>query len=102
MAEKEKKPEAEKPKPPEEETVVVSKKQLSEILQKIERLESSADKGRLDQFDNANKPKELTRVRLNVYHDTEKDVLKVIMAWRMIVDEVLYESGRGYTEKQII
>lgn len=107
MAEKEKevKPKA----ADQEETVSVPKSQLTEILKKVEALEESnkrlsyaADRGRLDQFDNANKPKELTRVRLNVYEDPQEGVPKVIMAWKMIMDEVVYDRVRGYIEKQII
>jgi hypothetical protein len=85
-----------------EEMVSVPKSQLAEILWKVERLESTADRSRLEQFDNANKKKELSRVRLNVYDDKEKGEQKVIMAWRMTIDEVMYDSGRGYTEKQVI
>lgn len=94
---------------PQEETVVVSKVQLTEILKKVEALEASnarlsyaADRGRLDQFDNANKPKELTRVRLNVYENPDDQSSKVVMAWKMIMDEVVYDRVRGYIEKQII
>jgi hypothetical protein len=84
------------------EMVSVPKDKLTELLNRLDRLESAADKGRLDQFDNANKKKELSRVRLNEYEDKENGARKVIMAWKMIIDEVSYESGRGYTEKQII
>lgn len=88
--------------PSPEETVSIPKAQLTELLARLERVESAADKGRLNQWDNQNKPKELTRVRLNVYHDAEKNTVNVIMAWRMVIDEVLYEVGRGYVEKQVI
>lgn len=99
MAENKSKP-AEEPK--KEETVSISKTQLTEILKKLEKLESVADKGRLELYDNQNKPKDLTRVRLNVYEDRVNGKTKVIMAWKMIIDEASYDSYRGYFEKQVI
>jgi hypothetical protein len=87
---------------PEEETVVVSKKQLTDILNKLERLEFATDKGRLEHYDNAQKPKELTRVRLNVYEDSVSGSPKVVMAWKMIINESGYDTVRGYYERQII
>lgn len=84
------------------EMVAVPKAQLTEILSKLERLESAADKGRLESFDNANKPKELSRLRLNVYENPEDGSSKVIMAWKMVIDEVIYNQGRGYLERQVI
>jgi hypothetical protein len=84
------------------EMVTVPRAQLTEILSKLERLESASDKGRLEAFDNANKPKELSRIRLNVYENPEDGSSKVIMAWRMVIDEVIYNQGRGYVERQVI
>lgn len=104
MAETKPKAEKEEVKPEVEkkETVVMDKAQLTEILHKLDRLEQAADRNRLEQFDNKNKPKELTRVRLNVFENPKDGVRKVIMAWKMIVDEVVYDNYRGYFEKQII
>ena len=87
---------------PQEEMVTLPKSQLTAILERLDRVESVSDRGRLEQFDNKNKAPELSRVRLNEYEDKESGARKVIMAWRMIIDEVAYESGRGYTEKQVI
>lgn len=108
MATKETKAE-EKNVDPKGETVEVPKQQITDILKRLDtveaenkRLQSAADVSRLAQYDNKNKPKELTRVRLNIFEDPKEGVQKVIMAWKMIVDEVVYDQYRGYSEKQII
>jgi hypothetical protein len=86
---------------PEQEMVSVPKAQLTDILAKLERLESVADVGRLESFDNAHKTKALNRVRLNVLEAPQGGEPKVIMAWKMTVDEVVYNNGR-YIDRQVI
>ena len=80
-----KKPEVQKP--AQEETVTVNKKALTDMLTRLERLESTADVGRLGKFDEKNK-KELPKVvLLGKYND------KIVMGWKMLKDEVTKING---------
>lgn len=101
MAKNNEEKEEKKPETAKEETIEIPKAQLADILHKLDRLEQAADRNRLEQFDNKNKPKELTRVRLNVYENPKDGVQQVIMAWKLIMDDVVYDQYRGYSEKQI-
>jgi len=93
----------EKNKNPEEEAkVVISKKQLTDILRKLDRLESSADKTRLQGYDEKNKLPELPRVKLNAYEDPQTEKQSVIVAWRMVQDEVFVDTYGIWHEKQTV
>ena len=79
----------------ETETIVVNKKALDDMIRRMDRLESAADIGRLDKYDQKNK-KALTQVvLLGTYNG------KIILGWKMIKDEVQKING-VWRESQLI
>lgn len=82
--------------------VQIEETKLTELLQRMERLEASADKSRLQWYDAGKKPKELTRVRLNAYEDKEEQKTWVILGWDLIFDESFIDGHGLWREKQII
>src|SRR3990167_8190631 len=79
----------------ETETVNVNKKALNDLLFRLERLESSADVGRLGKFDEKNK-KDLPKVVLLGKYDG-----KIVLGWKMLKDEVQKING-VWRELQLI
>src|SRR3990167_7862014 len=79
----------------ESETVTVNKKALDDMIRRMDRLESAADIGRLDKYDQKNK-KALTQVvLLGTYNG------KIVLGWKMIKDEVQKINGI-WRESQLI
>lgn len=79
----------------ESETITVNKKSLNELINRLERLEYSADVGRLSKFDEKNK-KELPKVVLLGQYDG-----KIVLGWKMLKDEVQKVNG-VWRESQLI
>lgn len=69
------------------ETITVNKKALDDMIRRMERLESTADVGRLDKYDQKNK-KELAKVVLLGKYNG-----KIVLGWKMLKDEVQKVNG---------
>jgi len=70
------------------ETITIEKDTLDKIMQRMERLEASADKARLENFDSKQKKKIGKIVRLRAIDG------KIIVGWRTLKD-VVEKTPRG-------
>ncbi len=67
---------------PKEETISVSKSELAELMKKIDRLEATANKGRLHNYDKNNKEEEETIIKVRLIDG------KIITSWRSLTNNV--------------
>jgi len=79
----------------ESETITVNKKALDDMIRRMERLESAADVGRLDKYDQKNKKALSHVVLLGTYNG------KIVLGWKMLKDEVQKING-VWRESQLI
>ena len=77
------------------ETVTVDKAALDQMIRRLERLESTADVGRLGKYDDKNKIELPKVVLLGKYND------KIVVGWKMLKDEVQKVNG-VWRESQLI
>lgn len=77
-------------------TVEIDKEKLQQLLLRIQRLESAADKRKLAHFDDRNKKQFSKQVKVRTYDG------KLITGWRTIRDVVEKNSNGVWHEDQVI
>lgn len=77
--------------------LVETRKKNEDLIQRLERVEYAADKGRTSIYDSRNKDKQFKRVHLTGWGD------KVVLAWKTIFNDVEQNPNNGvWSEKQIV
>lgn len=79
------------------ETVTMSKEVLDELMKRIERVESAADKSRLLNFDEKNKVAPSKIVKLKKLND------KIVISWDNMIEDTVEKNANGaWVETQIV
>ncbi|MEY2595074.1 MAG: hypothetical protein RI965_346 [Bacteroidota bacterium] len=80
-----------------EDLVSLERSELEKLMDRIKRLESAADKAQLARFDEANKGKLTSVVRLRKYQD------KVVLSWDNMIKNTVEKSPKGgWSEDQSV
>lgn len=86
--------------PVESPTVTVSVEQWNTMLDRLSRLEATADRGRLVAFDSMRQKPVNRSVKLSTLE--VEGVRKVIMAWRLVKDDVFKGPNGAWVEDQVV